>query len=96
MSGEVLALLLLLVVHIAGAALLVGVLLRDDDIRWWSRPPDDDGGGPPPGPTTPPDLPMSGATPAPARMREPGRLADAYPRRSRRPEREPARKRERV
>jgi hypothetical protein len=90
-SGEVLALLLLAGVHLVGAVLLVGVLLRNDDIPWRSLwPHDDDGGGRGPvAPTSPPDLPLTGATPAPARLREPGRLADAYGRRARRPVREP-------
>lgn len=94
-----LALLLLAGVHLVGAVLLVGVLLRNDDIPWrslWPHDDDDGGGRGPVTPASPPDLPLTGATPAPARLREPGRLADAYGRRARRPVREPERERERV
>ena len=96
MSGEVLALSLTVVVHLAGAATLIGLLLSNDEIDWRSWWPRDDDGRDPPEPDEPRPLGPGGdtATPARARLREPGRLADAYPPHERRPAREPERERE--
>jgi hypothetical protein len=100
-TGEVLALTLTVVVHIIGAAGLVAVIVRNEEVdwrSWWPR--DDDGPAGPEAPEPPPAggdrLPLPGAAPSGVRLREPGRLADGYPRPSRRPahapepEREPA------
>jgi hypothetical protein len=96
--GPVLALLLLTLVHVAGIVLLIALLGREvlDVFRTKPRDDDDDGGGPPDEPVAPvpggPDgLPLPDAGPATARLREPGRLAERYPRRPRRPEHEPGR-----
>ena len=97
MSGEVLALSLTLVVHLAGAAALIGLLLHTDGADWRSWWPRDDDDGPgPPEPDAPRPLGPGGDTakPARARLRESGRLADAYPPHQRRPAREPERERE--
>jgi hypothetical protein len=104
MSGEVLALGLTLGVHIVGACALIGVLLGDSGVRLrdlWPR--DDDGPGGQPRPQEPVDpvpggggMPLPDAAPASARLRQPARLADAYPPPARRPahapqpDREPA------
>lgn len=96
MTKEVLALALTVLVHVIGMAALVWALLLDDDNRsdwrgWWP------GGGDDPAPSPPaPDpkgggLPMPDADPSAVRLREPGRLADAHKRRSRRPEHAPER-----
>jgi hypothetical protein len=102
MTAEVLALGLTLAVHIVGACALIGLLVRNDEAEirdWW---PGDDDGGPPrdtPQPTRPrPDggggVPLPDAEPSAARLREPGHIAERYPRPARRPahapEREPA------
>ena len=97
MSGEVLAIVLTVAVHFVGAGLLIGLLFSGDDADWRSWWPRDDDGRGPRGPQGPPELPMPGATPSRARLRdEGGRIADAYPRPERRgtrePEREPARR----
>jgi hypothetical protein len=98
MTAEVLALALTLGVHILGAAALIAVLVRNSgaDVKdWW---PGDDDGGPPrdePRPTKPePDggggLPLPDAEPAGVRLREPGQIAERYPRPARRPAHPPA------
>jgi hypothetical protein len=101
MTGELVALGLTLVVHLLGAAVLVLFIARStgaDLWGWW--PGDDDGRGPEPKPSSPAPrddgLPLPDAVPAARRLREPERLADAYPRPSRRPAHpEPARAPER-
>lgn len=93
---EALALALTVVVHIVGLAALVGVLLHNDDIGWRDIWPGDDDGGRPRRPDPPPPLPLPDAEQARARLREGGRLQDAYPRPERRPAREPARDPQRV
>jgi hypothetical protein len=89
-SGEVIALTLTVAVHFVGAGVLIGLLFQGEDVDWRSWWPRDDDGGPP-RPEGPPDLPMPGAAPSNARLRESARLADAYPRPERRPAREPER-----
>jgi hypothetical protein len=93
-----LALSLTVLVHFIGLGALVFVLLNNDGIDWRSWwPNDDDGGGPddPPEPDSP-RPPLPDATPARTRLREEGRLADAYPPAPRRPEHVPAPDRERA
>lgn len=104
MTVEVLALALTLVVHVIGAGVLIWALL-DGNVDWnelWPR--DDDGRGPR-GPEAPeagdgPDgggvlapTPLPDASPSPVRLREPGRIAERYPRPGRRPEHTPERPR---
>jgi hypothetical protein len=90
-SGEVLALTLTVAVHFIGAGLLIGALVHNEDVDWRSWWPRDDDGHGPRSPDGPPELPMPGAAPAPARLRDSARLADAYPRPQRRPAKEPER-----
>jgi hypothetical protein len=96
-TGEIWALLVTVGVHIVGAWALIAVLLRDADVSWrdwWPR--DDDGrgpSGPEPDPAPSPtggDVPLADAAPARVRLREPGRLGEAYPRPARRPAHPPA------
>jgi len=98
---ELLALGLTVLVHIIGLGTLVYVLLRNDGTDWRSWwPGDDDGhGGPAPeAPHGPPaggdGLPLGDAAAARLRLREPARLADAYPPPPRRPQHVPAPERE--
>jgi hypothetical protein len=89
-SGELVALLLTFLVHLAGLCVLVGALFRNGDggwRDWWPRddePEGEPGGGPP----------LPDAEQARRRLREPGRLGDAYPRRPRRssPDAQPSRR----
>lgn len=92
MSAQLIAIGLTFLVHVVGAVFLVWALIgEEDDVRglrdWWPR---DDGGSGPPRPPEPDagpgDLPLPSAGPSPARLREPGRLADAHPSPPRRPE----------
>ena len=95
--GPVLAILLTLIVHIIGMGLLYALLGREmlEMFRSKQRPDWDDGGEPPaPDPVAAPQpggggLPLPDAAQAPVRLREPGKLAERYPRRPRRPEHEP-------
>jgi hypothetical protein len=92
-SGEALALGITFLIHVVGLCLLFGLLLTGDDRsgwrEWWPR--DDGGGGspPPPDEPRPPGPPLPDAEPSVARLREPGRLADAHPQPARRPEHGP-------
>ena len=90
------SILLLTLVHFAAFALLFWHLAGREILSVFRTRPDDDGGGGSPGPAPPvpgpePDggLPLRDAEQARVRLREPGRLADAYPRRPRRPEHAP-------
>lgn len=92
MSAQLIAIGLTLLVHVLGAGLLVWAMIGpDDDVHglrgWWPR---DDHGSEPPRPPEPDlgprGLPLPTAEPSPARLREPGRLADAHPAPARRPE----------
>ena len=96
-SGPVIAILLLTVVHFAAFGLLFWHLAGREIFSTFRIAPEDEGrGGSDPVPA-PPDgggdrdggLPLPDAAPAPVRLREPGRLADGYPRRVRRPEHVP-------
>lgn len=96
--------LLTIVVHFIGMALLVG-LIGSDLIDFFRSPKRNDDGPPPPEPdpvapvpTGGGGLPLPDAEAAPVRLREPGRIAEHYPRRPRRPEHapEPQRAPERV
>jgi hypothetical protein len=92
MSAQFIAIGLTLLVHVLGAVFLVWAMIGpDDDVHglrdWWPR--DDDGREPPPPPEPdagPGGLPLPTAGPSPVRLREPGRLADAHPAPTRRPE----------
>jgi hypothetical protein len=89
-SGEVLALVLTVAVHFVGAGLLIALLFSGEDADWRSWWPRDDDGRGPRRPEGPPELPLSGAGPSRARLRDQGeRIATAYPRTERRPAREP-------
>ena len=99
MSGGVVAsITLLTLVHFAAFGLLFWHLAGGEMLslfRTRPREDGDDGGGAtdPPAPDPAGDrdggVPLPDADPAPVRLREPGRLADAYPRRPRRPEHAP-------
>ena len=105
MAVEIVALGLTVLAHLVGAAVLVYFLLDGDGFDWkvlWPR--DDDGGpgGDDPrdddrGPSgggdraVPPLLPD--AAPSAVRLREPGRIAEGYPKPARRPEHVPERPR---
>jgi hypothetical protein len=93
-SGEALALAITFLIHVIGLCLLFGALLSAEDRAgwrgWW--PTDDDGGGSSPPPDDgEPGYPLADAEPSSARLREPGRIADAHPRPARRPEHAPER-----
>ena len=101
-NGAVWAIVLTLVIHVGAMVLLLAHLgggllsvFRIDDGR------DDDGGGPDvepdaPAPTGGDLLPLPDAGQAPARLREPGRIAERYERPERRPAHAPQRTPERV
>lgn len=96
-AEEILALALIFVVHVAGGVmLLLGLLDAGTRPGWWPRPrrgddgpdaPDDDP-RPTPGPAA--RLPLPGAVPSRARLRDEVALRDAYPPAPRRSPREPA------
>ena len=96
-TGPVLAILVLTLVHFAAFGLLFWHLAGREIFSVFRLGSDGDGRGPGGPPPEPPDpgggrdggLPLPGASPAPVRLREPGRLGDAYPRRPRRPEHVP-------
>ena len=101
MSSEALAFGFIFLAHAIGLCVLLGVMVRADGNGggwrdWWPRDDDDDDG--PPGPEPDPGPPLGGAEQSVVRLREPGRLADAYPRAPRRPRHAPERdpQRERV
>ena len=106
MTGPVAAILLTIVVHLIAFVLLFAMMGSEmlDVFRSPKRHGDDDDGGqwlepdpvaPGPGPS---GLPLPDAEQAPVRLREPGRIAEHYPRPARRPEHapEPVRAPERV
>ena len=97
-AEEIIALALVFVVHVVGGVMLVWALLDAEQRSGWRRrwgrggdadppaaPPQDGGGAA----RTPPALPLPGAEPGRARLREPVRVADGYPRPSRRPAHRP-------
>lgn len=100
-TEELIAITLTFLVHVLGAAALIWAMLDDRGWSalkdWWPRddgppPPDDDPRDDPPGGSgVRPELPLPVAAPSPVRLREPGRIGDAKPKPSRRPEHEPAR-----
>ena len=87
---EVLALSLTVLVHFIGLGALVFVIVHNDGLDWRSWWPGDDDGGGHDGPRAPEDPPpLTDSAPSRARLREPGRIADAYPPARRRPEHGP-------
>jgi hypothetical protein len=97
-AEEILALGLIFVVHVAGGVmLLLGLLDADTRPGWWPRRRrrgDDGTGGPDDGPRRAPPhsarpLPLPGAVPSRARLRDEVPLRDAYPPPPRRSPREP-------
>lgn len=83
-------------IHVVGICVLFGTLLRSDGgggwRSWWPHDDGGGGGGSGPGPESrPPGPPLADAEPSAARLREPGRIADAQPRPSRRPQHAPER-----
>ena len=105
MTLEIVAIVMTVVVHFLGAAVLVMVLLDGEKIDWRGTlfPGDDDGGGgglgfEPPADVDPGDgggilapTPLPDAAPSPVRLREPGRIAEGYPKPARRPAHAPER-----
>ena len=102
MSGATLSILLLFVVHVIAFVALFAVLggdmidffrpkRRGDD---WGNEPPDEPVAPVPGGTG--GLPLPDAQQTPVRLREPGRIAERYPRPARRREHAPGRTPERV
>jgi len=96
MSGPVLALLLTTLVHLIGMVFLLSLMGREMLDVFRTAPRRDDDGGTPPADDPAPvpqggggGLPLPGAEQAPVRLREPGRLAEHYPRRPRRPDHAP-------
>jgi hypothetical protein len=98
MDGPVAAILLTVVVHFIGAGVLVWAMAGSEALDVFRRPEgrDDDGGRPrgpaplDPEPTPGLGVPLGDADLAKVRLREPGRIADGYGRRPRRPEHVPA------
>lgn len=99
MEAEAAAIVLTVVVHVIGAFVLVWAMFDGESKPDWRSlwPGDDDGGGggggrgpTEPGPVAPggPDL-LPESSPPRVRLREPGRIADSYPRPVRRPEHAP-------
>ncbi|HEX8205971.1 MAG TPA: hypothetical protein VF587_07940 [Solirubrobacteraceae bacterium] len=96
MTGPVVSILVLTVVHFAAFGALFWHLAGREIFGTFRIGPDDDDRrrfDPPPRPPDDGDrrggVPLPDAAPAPVRLREPGRLADGYPRRTRRPEHVP-------
>lgn len=99
MSGPTAAILLTAVIHVAGLAFLFWAI-GGDIVDFFRSGPSGGGGG---GGTRPPEdpvpappsggdlLPLPDAEQARVRLREPGRIAERYPRPERRPAREPDR-----
>jgi hypothetical protein len=102
-TWELVAIGLTLVAHVIGGAVLVWALLDGESVDWggfWPRDDDGGGGGGPTPPADPgpgdggvrvPTPPLPDAAPSAVRLREPGRIAEGYPRPSRRPEHAPER-----
>jgi hypothetical protein len=95
-SGAVASILLLTLVHFAAFGLLFWHLAGREILSTFRIGPDDERGGgwdealpPDSGGDRDGGVPLPDASPAPVRLREPRRIADAYPRRERRPAREP-------
>ncbi len=104
MTGPVAAILLTIVVHLVAFVLLFA-MMGSEMREWFAKPKHDDGDDgfwPEPEPAAPAPsgggLPLPDAEQAPVRLREPGRIAEQYPRPPRRPDHapEPVRTPERV
>ena len=97
MTGPVAAILLTIVVHLVAFVLLFAMMGREmlDVFGLGGRRADGEDGGqwPDPEPVVPGPgdggLPLPDAEQAPVRLREPGRIAERYERRPRRPEHAP-------
>ena len=95
-TGPAVSILVLTFVHFAAFALLFWHLAGREMLSMFGTGSDEERGGgsrapapPDPGGDRDGGLPLPDAAPAPVRLREPGRLADGYPRRPRRPEHVP-------
>ena len=95
-SGPVISILVLTLVHFAAFGLMFWHLAGSEMFATFRITPDGDGGdgvepvaGGDPSGDRDGGVPLPDAGPAPVRLREPGRIADAYPRRERRPAHEP-------
>lgn len=97
MDGATAGFLLIGISHLVALIALVWMLLRNGDqsldAGWFLGGGDDGEPQPPRDPRKPGGdaLPLPGAEPSAARLREPGRIADAYPPPARRPEHAPER-----
>lgn len=95
MGGQQAAILLVGVAHVLAAIVLLWMLSRSGDrapgLGFWFGPDPGDEPATPPEPVAPGGaaLPLPDAQPSAARLRGPGRLADAHPRRPRRPDHAP-------
>jgi hypothetical protein len=100
-AEEIVALALVFAVHVVGGLMLVWALLDSEQRTGWRRRWGGGGGGDPPAPPSPPPgsphraeparpaLPLPVAAASRVRLREPGQVADGYPRPARRPAHEP-------
>ena len=100
-AEEMIALALVFVVHVVGGLMLVWALLDADQRAGWRRRWGGGGGEDPPAPPSPPSgsprraqapptpHPLRVAAASRVRLREPGQVADGYPRPARRPAHEP-------
>ncbi len=100
-SGPVISILVLTLVHFAAFGLLFWHLAGREIFQTFRIPAEGEGGGGSPAEAPEPGdpsgdrdgaLPLPDAGPAPVRLREPGRIAEGYPRRERRPAHEPERR----
>ncbi|HEX8122065.1 MAG TPA: hypothetical protein VF549_12440 [Solirubrobacteraceae bacterium] len=99
-TGPAVAILVLTLVHFGAFGLLFWHLAGREIFSVFriAPGPSSSGGGGAKDPVPSPDprgdrdggIPLPDAAPAPVRLREPGRIADGYPRRERRPVHEPA------
>ncbi len=98
MSGPIAAIILTIVVHFIGAAVLIWAMAGKEALDVFRSPGSGGGGGGrprgpaplDPAPTPGLGVPMADAERSAVRLREPGRIADGYGRRPRRPEHVPA------
>jgi len=97
MDGATAGFLLIGISHLVALIALIWMLLRNSDgsidAGWFLGGSDDDRPREPPAPRRPGGdaLPLPDAAPSTARLREPGRIADAYSQPARRPKHAPER-----